>query len=260
MRDRGGGMSFSDRQIRNLFEIVKIVHLSPEPNELCALLATRVCPEGELVKVYFAKLHQDGYFRTVASFGYSKESKIHDYQVGLIRSVPMPDAYLRSEVVIFNKEELPLKYPEFQTIDRRSPWESVAITPTISGGLVFVFRLQVPLKKSRSTQLYFEAIAQILSFYRKGSQEISFTVEESKKLEIESISPDNNELKDRPLTKRQRAIMALIQEGLTNSQIAGEIGYSESLVRQESVLIYAKLGIRGRVDLRAESSAERVSR
>ena len=129
-------MSFSDRQIRNLFEIVKIVHLSPEPNELCALLATRVCPEGELVKVYFAKLHQDGYFRTVASFGYSKESKIHDYQVGLIRSVPMPDAYLRSEVVIFNKEELPLKYPEFQTIDRRSPWESVAITPTISGGLV----------------------------------------------------------------------------------------------------------------------------
>jgi DNA-binding NarL/FixJ family response regulator len=99
-----------------------------------------------------------------------------------------------------------------------------------------------------------------LSFYRKGSQEISFTVEESTKLEIESNSPDNNELKDRPLTKRQRTIMALIQEGLTNSQIAGEIGYSESLVRQESVLIYAKLGIRGRVDLRAESSAERVSR
>jgi DNA-binding CsgD family transcriptional regulator len=253
-------MSFTDRQIRNLFEIAKIVYFCPEPKELCALLATRVCPQGELVKVYLARLDQDGFFRTVASFGYAKESKIHEYQVGLVRDVPMPDAYLRSEVVLFNKDELPLKYPGFQTIDQRSPWESLAITPTISGGFVFVFRLQVPLVKSRSTQLYFEAIAQILSFYRKDSNQISVNTTESRELEVDSISPHDDELKNRPLTTRQRTILALIQEGLTNSQIAGEIGYSESLVRQESVLIYSKLGIRGRVDLRAESSTHKISR
>lgn len=253
-------MSFTDRQIHNLFEIGKIVYISPEPNELCALLATRVCPEGELAKVYFAKLDQDGFFRTVASFGYAKESKIHDYKVGLVREVPMPDAYLRSEVITFNREELPLKYPEFQTIDQRSPWESLAITPTLAGGFVFVFRLQVPLSKGKSTKLYFEAIANILSFYRKECSQSKFAPVEPIKLEVSTDSPQNEEMRNRPLTKRQRTILALIQEGLTNSQIANEVGYSESLVRQESVLIYAKMGIRGRVDLRAEKTLLKVSR
>jgi len=76
-------MSFSERQIHNLFEIAKIVYASPEPNELCALLATRVCPEGELAKVYLAKLDQDGLFKGLASFGYARESKIQKYKMGI---------------------------------------------------------------------------------------------------------------------------------------------------------------------------------
>ena len=252
-------MSFTDRQVKNLFEILKIVYLSPEPNELCALLATRVCPEGELAKVYLAKLEQDGYFRGLASFGYSKESRIHEYKVGLVRDVPMPDAYLRSEVIAFNKDELPTRYPNFQTLDQRSPWESLAITPTLGGGLVFVFRLQVALAKGKFTQLYFEAIANILSFYRKDSHPLSLAINGKKKLEVQTNPTDDDELRNRPLTKRQRTILALIQEGLTNSQIAGSIGYSESLVRQETILIYSKMGVRGRVDLRAESSSLKVS-
>ena len=253
-------MSFSDRQIHNLFEIAKIVYASPEPNELCALLATRVCPEGELAKVYLAKLDQDGLFRGLASFGYARESKIHEYKVGLVRSVPMPDAYLRSEVVVFNKDELAIRYPEFKTVDERSPWESMAITPTLGMGLVFVFRLQVPLAAGVSIQLYFEAIAYLLSFYRKECNQQIFEQLTPSKLAATNSANNDEELRNRPLTKRQRTILALIKEGLTNSQIANEIGYSESLVRQESILIYSKMGIRGRVDLRAEDTRLRVSR
>ena len=253
-------MSFSERQIHNLFEIAKIVYASPEPNELCALLATRVCPEGELAKVYLAKLDQDGLFKGLASFGYARESKIHEYKVGLVRSVPMPDAYLRSEVIVFNKDELAIRYPEFKTVDERSPWESMAITPTLGMGLVFVFRLQVPLAAGVSTQLYFEAIANLLSFYRKECNQQSFGQVAPTRIEVSTNEHNVDELRNRPLTKRQRTILAFIQEGLTNSQIANEIGYSESLVRQESILIYSKMGIRGRVDLRAEDTLLRVSR
>jgi len=253
-------MGFSDRQIQNFFQIAKIVYASPEPNELCALLATRVCPEGELAKVYLAKLDQDGLIRGLASFGYARESKIHEYKVGLVRSVPMPDAYLRSQVVALNKDELATRYPEFKTVDERSPWESMAITPTLGKGLVFVFRMQNPLLKSKSTQLYFEAIAYLLSFYRKECNQQNFEQLTPSKLAAATSANNDEELRNRPLTKRQRTILALIKEGLTNSQIANEIGYSESLVRQESILIYSKMGIRGRVDLRAEDTLLRVSR
>jgi len=41
----------------------------------------------------------------------------------------------------------------------------------------------------------------------------------------------------------------LIQEGKTNATIAHAMGYFESLIRQESIVIYRKLGIEGRKDL-----------
>lgn len=136
----------------------------------------------------------------------------------------------------------------------------MAVTPTMGKGLVFVFRMQVILPKGKSTQLYFEAIANLLSFYRKECNQQSFELAAMPKLKATPRTHNDEELRNRPLTKRQRTILALIQEGLTNSQIANEIGYSESLVRQETILIYSKMGIRGRVDLRAEGTLLRVSR
>lgn len=73
------------------------------------------------MKVYLAKLDHDGFFKAVAAFGYAKESKIHEYKVRLVRTVPMSDAYLRSEVLIINKSDMTIKYPKFKTVDERSP-------------------------------------------------------------------------------------------------------------------------------------------
>ncbi len=49
-----------------------------------------------------------------------------------------------------------------------------------------------------------------------------------------------------PLTERQNLILKLISEGRTNAAIADVLGYSESLIRQETIRIYAKLGCSGR--------------
>lgn len=48
------------------------------------------------------------------------------------------------------------------------------------------------------------------------------------------------------LTPRQETVLQLIAQGLRNKQIAFTIGYSESLVRQETMEIYRKLGVKGR--------------
>ncbi len=51
---------------------------------------------------------------------------------------------------------------------------------------------------------------------------------------------------NQPLTERQNLILKLIAEGRTNAAIADVLGYSESLIRQETIKIYAKLGCSGR--------------
>jgi len=40
-----------------------------------------------------------------------------------------------------------------------------------------------------------------------------------------------------------------MRAGLTNDEIAQKIGFSPSLVKQETMLIFSKLGISGRRDL-----------
>ena len=44
-----------------------------------------------------------------------------------------------------------------------------------------------------------------------------------------------------------------MQNGMTNEEIATKIGYSASLVKQETMLIFSKLGISGRRDLTSAS-------
>lgn len=48
------------------------------------------------------------------------------------------------------------------------------------------------------------------------------------------------------LTERQEVILKLMAEGRTNGDIAEILGYSESLIRQETIRIYASLRCNGR--------------
>ena len=60
------------------------------------------------------------------------------------------------------------------------------------------------------------------------------------------------------LTERQELILKLISEGRTNRDISEILGYSESLIRQETIRIYAYLGCSGRNEA-AQLYRERVA-
>ncbi len=49
-------------------------------------------------------------------------------------------------------------------------------------------------------------------------------------------------------TRRQRDIIRLVADGLTNGQIGIELGFSESTIRQETMRMYEILGASGRAD------------
>ncbi|MEY4206763.1 MAG: Bacterial regulatory protein luxR family, partial [Actinomycetota bacterium] len=58
--------------------------------------------------------------------------------------------------------------------------------------------------------------------------------------------PQQNLQTNNDLSERQMLILKLISEGRTNADIAEIIGYSESLIRQETIRIYSLLGCSGR--------------
>jgi DNA-binding CsgD family transcriptional regulator len=53
-----------------------------------------------------------------------------------------------------------------------------------------------------------------------------------------------------PLSERQTRILDYLKDGKTNKEIADLIDYSESLVRHETMIIYKKLRVEGRHQLR----------
>jgi DNA-binding CsgD family transcriptional regulator len=56
----------------------------------------------------------------------------------------------------------------------------------------------------------------------------------------------HSEVSQEHLSERQEVILRLISEGRTNADIAQLLGYSESLIRQETIRIYAHLECDGR--------------
>ena len=86
---------------------------------------------------------------------------------------------------------------------------------------------------------YFECISSILSNWEQmNKQEVTLGL-------TLPVAADKN------LTLRQQRIVALIKDGETNSTIARILGYSESLIKQETIAIFRKLGISNRYELRS---------
>jgi DNA-binding NarL/FixJ family response regulator len=61
------------------------------------------------------------------------------------------------------------------------------------------------------------------------------------------------------LTERQELILSMIKNGMTNNAIANRMGYSESLIRQETMSIYQKLGVDGRREIIKNDSLDENS-
>ena len=88
-------------------------------------------------------------------------------------------------------------------------------------------------------EAYFECIQAILKFY------LAF---QSKKFQIELLESEK-------LSPRQLLIHKMMVTGKTNRQIASELSYSVSLIRQETMRIYSKLKIDGRKEIKRNQSA-----
>lgn len=163
----------------------------------------------------------------------------------------MPHALKTREVYVANREEVLRDFQDYSPFDQRSPWIAIAVVPTL-GRHVFVFRLQCPIRNKDSIALYFKAVGALLSFYDfSGSMTGTRLISKSKL---------NESLLGQALTSRQSEILELIIERKTNMQIANDLGYSESLIKQESMIIYAKLGVKGRQEIfHSENFEERIS-
>jgi DNA-binding CsgD family transcriptional regulator len=120
-------------------------------------------------------------------------------------------------------------------------WRTTVIIPLLPN-YFGALSLQIKISDEASSKEYFDALRSVINLYLMLDSKATRAPRERARIRKENRNGPN-------LTERQELVLELIQEGKTNRTIALSMGYSESLIRQETMVIYRKLGIEGRRDL-----------
>jgi len=220
--------------LKKLHIITQYLAESPTLDELANFLSIHHCPSGEVSSVYFAKISPNKSLIFEAVYGFQSDEFV---QVG--REIPIELTRPSGRSIIENRilldEVNPNYYLQYPSIKNDGnviyPWNTKISMPINAQYFLQICRY---CGFSEQDKEFYQNIQSLLQIYFS---------------KIGKVALEIGDLSGKPLTERQTDILALIKKGMTNDEIAIEIGYSSSLVKQESMLIFSKLGISGRKDL-----------
>jgi len=240
-------LAFSDflaRPPKSYHEIAQFLVMNTFNNENC-------------LAIFIGELIETGVVCPLGGFGWEANTFDSFPDLPIQSNVPITDAIRTNEIIVLKNDAslgstYPIKWPSQTSME----WVSgVAIPVYPIGGMAFYSSREIEL--TESMKVFFIAIGSLLGLYasRIPKALVEVAISAKQKMDLPPV----------PLSDRQLVIAGLLERGYNNSQIGIEIGYSESLIRQETVAIYRKLKVSGRqamqairtLNLEAEAEAEK---
>jgi DNA-binding CsgD family transcriptional regulator len=215
-----------------------IEHLAQDPLRAHVLtyLSRELAPSGEPCAVAFAQLSRDGKLHVVAHEGFAQfdPKTVTELHINSERAASV--ALRNGRLMLFSRSEITELVSDLPQ-DLRNYWRSSAAIPIGLQSIYFInFREDVT--GISDYEEFLNVIGSLLTSFEWNLAEKCGT---KKNLWFDE--------KAMVLTEREERILTLIREGRTNLEIAEEMAYSESLIRQLTVVIYRKLGVSGRKEL-----------
>jgi len=220
--------------------------LAREPksyNEIAQFLAMNTFVNEKCHCIYIGELIETGVVCTLGGFGWTSTEYSSFIDLPIQSSYPITQSIRTNEILIrTNDAAFKKEYPLMAEFPVRDDWISGIAIPAYPIGGIAIFS-SINLELTDSAQIFYVAIGSLLGLYAsrlpKALVAVAITVKE--KIDLPQV----------PLSDRQLVIAGLLERGFNNAQIGLEIGYSESLIRQETVAIYRKLQVTGRKALQA---------
>ena len=241
-----GGSEMKDMEIINDF-VDFLKHDGITYKEICQFLVTVSLKDHGFYCSVFAEIQKNGTVKVTASFG-TEQKKIDAWQdMPIEAKTPVNDCLREIRIVWINT--LPL-YPQDYELLNSLPTDEylktlIALPIKDIGNPVGALALlsTQKLEIDKDLELLITNLAN-LSVMRFNTDSIH---ESLIKLVNDQKTPVDTALLS-ALTPRQRKIFKLMIEKKTNKEIAAQIGYSTSTIKQETISIYEILGLRGRED------------
>jgi len=219
-----------------------ITHTKLDSNEVSRTLALCAFKELDPRMVLLAELNAEGCVEFSGWFGISDIDQKSWKKIPITIKLPVTEAILENKFVWItskNRDWLQ-EYPDMKHYeDMPMDWATIIVLPVyrnlLVDGAILLFS-HSELKSSAELESYLRVIRHIVSYARHPRGD-----------EL-SAQPVIHELDSSTegLTLRQLAICQLIAEGYKNKEIASNVGYSESTIKQETIRIFKNLGVKNR--------------
>lgn len=219
-----------------LQQLIDFMCKFPTREQLVVYLSENICPHGEIAGVNTGYLHDDGVIRIEFFYGFHL-SHLSGMTIKIGDDNPRAECLRSMKIVYVDLKKVHENYSQLIEVTGLLDYE-VAVGIPVSTRRSYGFTFSTNVQEYEGYREFFECLRSILSFWEttyenRGTMRIS--------------SPP---IETRELTTRQARILELIKENRTNASIASILGYSESLIRQETIIIYRKLGVDGRRELK----------
>jgi DNA-binding CsgD family transcriptional regulator len=202
--------------------------------------------EEKFLSIFIGELIETGVVCPLAGFGWSSQEYASFTDISIQDKFPITEAIRSNSVLIaHNDSEYMTEYPLMSDFEFSGDWKTEITLPVYPIGGMAMFSSK-KLELTESMMVFFTAIGSLLGLYasRLPVALVEVAIDVKKKIDLPQV----------PLSDRQLVIAGMLERGFNNAQIGLELGYSESLIRQETVAIYRKLQVTGRKAMQAISA------
>ena len=224
--------------LEEITQLTSFISLSKRSiDDICKYLVVHTFRNFTPRAIYVGQIDNAGHLSAKATFGFDPQYIDQFKKIPLNVKIPIIESIRSDEIIyIATKEDFFSKYPDVTTLGTiDEDWSSAIAVPMQSIGAYFLV-LYGSIEHSDELACFLKTVGHLLAI----------TLDEPIPVYKPRSEPPTQ---GKSLTPRQEIIKGLLSKGYTNAHIAKEIGYSESLVRQETIAIYAALRISGREEL-----------
>ena len=228
-------------QLMRLGNIANFLASEPDVHLATRYLALNSCQSNLICRIYISTLDRDLNLTYLSSFGFS-DAFIEKNQSFSLLTNPLLNSAIQSEnlIIVQRDETYHEQFRDLIVDEDDDKWKTTIFLPLLPNFAASI-STQIMVDDNEINREYFGLLQAIINLYLQFSIHSQWSDASAKKQRTNDLS--------QKLTERQNTILEMIKEGHTNGVIARRMGYSESLIRQETIVIYRKLGVDGRREL-----------
>jgi DNA-binding CsgD family transcriptional regulator len=224
-----------------LGNIANFLATEPDLDLAIQYVGLNACQHGFICRIYISSIDRDLNLTHLSSFGYDSEFLEKNNSFSLLTNPLLNQAaHSESLMIVQRDKEFFARFSDLTTSENEMKWKTTIFLPLLPS-FAATISTQVAVEDNDESRDYFGILQAILNLYLRLSQKNQVDIYPAKNLRTPSDADH--------LTVRQEEILDHIKSGLTNGAIARRMGYSESLIRQETIVIYRKMGVDGRREL-----------